>query len=86
MTLINFKKDNLYNSNSKALKSEHFRKQVELLTFSKCYLMAIKQMQYSKYGKYGGTYSYKDIASRICLFYWSYFYVILDLMKGRKIN
>lgn len=58
--------EQLYNSNFKVFESEHFRKQVGLLTFTPSVSEWCEKTNaigiYSKKGKYGGTYAYKDIA------------------------
>ncbi|MEG0619199.1 MAG: KilA-N domain-containing protein [Bacilli bacterium] len=58
--------EQLYNPNFKVFESEHFRKQVGLLTFTPsvrewCDITNAIGI-YSKLGKYGGTYAHKDIA------------------------
>ena len=58
--------EQLYNPNFKVFESEHFKKQVGLLTFT----LSVSEWcertnaigMYSKMGKYGGTYAHKDIA------------------------
>ena len=56
----------IYNSNFKVFESEHFRKQVGLLTFTPSVTEWCEKTNaigmYSKRGKYGGTYAHKDIA------------------------
>lgn len=56
----------LYNKNFKVFEAEHFKKQVGLLTFTPSIVEWIDKTNaigiYSKRGKYGGTYAYKDIA------------------------
>jgi len=56
----------LYNTNFKVFESEHFRKQVGLLTFTPSVSEWIDKTGaiglYVKKGKYGGTYAHKDIA------------------------
>lgn len=58
--------EELYNPNFKVFESEHFRKQVGLLTFTPSVSEWCEKTNaigiYSKLGKYGGTYAYKDIA------------------------
>lgn len=58
--------EQLYNPNFKVFESEHFRKQVGLLTFTPSVSEWCEKTNaigiYSKRGKYGGTYAYKDIA------------------------
>ena len=58
--------EQLYNSNFKVFESEHFRKQVGLLTFTPSVTEWCERTGaigiYSKMGKYGGTYAHKDIA------------------------
>ena len=58
--------EQLYNPNFKVFESEHFRKQVGLLTFTPSVSEWCEKTNaigmYSKMGKYGGTYAYKDIA------------------------
>lgn len=58
--------EQIYNPNFKVFESEHFRKQVGLLTFTPSVTEWCERTNaigiYSKMGKYGGTYAYKDIA------------------------
>lgn len=58
--------EQLYNPNFKVFESEHFRKQVGLLTFTPSVSEWCERTGaigiYSKMGKYGGTYAHKDIA------------------------
>ncbi len=58
--------EQLYNPNFKVFKSEHFRKQVGLLTFTPSITEWCEKTNaigmYSKPGKNGGTYAHKDIA------------------------
>lgn len=58
--------EQIYNPNFKVFESEHFRKQVGLLTFTPSVSEWCERTNaigiYSKFGKYGGTYAYKDIA------------------------
>ncbi|MCI9434136.1 MAG: KilA-N domain-containing protein [Bacilli bacterium] len=58
--------EQLYNPNFKVFESEHFRKQVGLLTFTPSVTEWCGRTGaigiYSKMGKYGGTYAHKDIA------------------------
>lgn len=58
--------EQLYNPNFKLFESEHFRKQVGLLTFTPSVSEWCERTGaigiYSKIGKYGGTYAHKDIA------------------------
>lgn len=58
--------EELYNPNFKVFESEHFRKQVGLLTFTPSITEWCEKTNaigmYSKLGKYGGTYAHKDIA------------------------
>lgn len=58
--------EQLYNPNFKVFESEHFRKQVGLLTFTPSVTEWCDRTGaigiYSKMGKYGGTYAHKDIA------------------------
>ncbi len=58
--------EELYNPNFKVFESEHFRKQVGLLTFTPSVTQWCEKTNaigmYSKLGKYGGTYAHKDIA------------------------
>ena len=58
--------EQLYNPNFKVFESEHFRKQVGLLTFTPSVTEWCERTGaigiYSKMGKYGGTYAHKDIA------------------------
>lgn len=58
--------EQLYNPNFKVFESEHFRKQVGLLTFTPSVTEWCEKTNaigiYSKMGKNGGTYAYKDIA------------------------
>ena len=58
--------EHLYNPNFKVFESEHFRKQVGLLTFTPSVSEWCEKTNaigmYSKMGKYGGTYAHKDIA------------------------
>ena len=58
--------EELYNPNFKVFESEHFRKQVGLLTFTPSVTEWCEKTNaigmYSKMGKYGGTYAHKDIA------------------------
>jgi len=56
----------LYNKDFKVFESEHFRKQVGLLTFTPSVSEWVDKTNakglYVKKGKYGGTYAHKDIA------------------------
>lgn len=56
----------IYNPDFKVFESEHFRKQVGLLTFTPSVAEWCEKTNaigiYSKLGKYGGTYAHKDIA------------------------
>lgn len=58
--------EQLYNPDFKVFESEHFRKQVGLLTFTPSVTEWCERTNaigmYSKLGKYGGTYAHKDIA------------------------
>ena len=58
--------EQIYNPNFKVFESEHFRKQVGLLTFTPSVTEWCEKTNaigiYSKRGKYGGTYAHKDIA------------------------
>ena len=58
--------EEIYNPNFKVFESEHFRKQVGLLTFTPSVTEWCERTNaigmYSKMGKYGGTYAHKDIA------------------------
>ena len=58
--------EQIYNPNFKVFESEHFRKQVGLLTFTPSVTEWCERTNaigiYSKMGKYGGTYAHKDIA------------------------
>ena len=58
--------EQLYNPDFKVFESEHFRKQVGLLTFTPSVSEWCEKTNaigmYSKMGKYGGTYAHKDIA------------------------
>lgn len=58
--------EQLYNPNFKVFESEHFRRQVGLLTFTPSVTEWCTKTNaidiYSKLGKYGGTYAHKDIA------------------------
>ena len=58
--------EQIYNPNFKVFESEHFRKQVGLLTFTPSISEWCERTNsigiYSKSGKYGGTYAHKDIA------------------------
>lgn len=58
--------EQIYNSEFKVFESEHFRKQVGLLTFTPSVTEWCERTNaigiYSKMGKYGGTYAHKDIA------------------------
>lgn len=58
--------EHIYNPNFKVFESEHFRKQVGLLTFTPSVTEWCERTNaigmYSKMGKYGGTYAHKDIA------------------------
>jgi len=58
--------EQIYNPNFKVFESEHFRKQVGLLTFTPSVTEWCERTNaigiYSKIGKYGGTYAHKDIA------------------------
>ena len=58
--------EQLYNPSFKVFESEHFRKQVGLLTFTPSVTEWCEKTNaigmYSKRGKYGGTYAHKDIA------------------------
>lgn len=56
----------MYNENFKVFESEHFKKQVGLLTFTPSVSEWVEKTNaiglYVKRGKYGGTYAHKDIA------------------------
>ena len=58
--------EQIYNSQFKVFESEHFKKQVGLLTFTPSVSEWIDKTNaiglYVKRGKYGGTYAHKDIA------------------------
>ncbi len=58
--------EQLYNPDFKVFESEHFKKQVGLLTFTPSVTKWCEKTNaigiYSKLGKYGGTYAHKDIA------------------------
>ena len=58
--------EQIYNSQFKVFESEHFKKQVGLLTFTPSVSEGINKTNaiglYVKRGKYGGTYAHKDIA------------------------
>ena len=58
--------EQIYNPQFKVFKSEHFKKQVGLLTFTPSVSEWINKTNaiglYVKRGKYGGTYAHKDIA------------------------
>jgi len=58
--------EQIYNPNFKVFESEHFKKQVGLLTFTPSVTEWCERTNaigiYSKMGKYGGTYAHKDIA------------------------
>lgn len=58
--------ESIYNPSFKVFESEHFRKQVGLLTFTPSITEWCEKTNaigiYSKLGKYGGTYAHKDIA------------------------
>ena len=58
--------EEIYNPNFKVFESEHFKKQVGLLTFTPSVSEWINKTNaiglYVKRGKYGGTYAHKDIA------------------------
>ena len=58
--------EQLYNPNFKVFESEHFRKQVDLLTFTPSVTEWCERTSaigiYSKMGKDGGTYAHRDIA------------------------
>lgn len=58
--------EQLYNPSFKVFESEHFKKQVGLLTFTPSVTEWCEKTNaigiYSKLGKYGGTYAHKDIA------------------------
>ena len=58
--------EQIYNPSFKVFESEHFRKQVGLLTFTPSVTEWCERTNaigiYSKMGKYGGTYAHKDIA------------------------
>lgn len=58
--------EQIYNPNFKVFESEHFRKQVGLLTFTPSVSEWCERTNaigiYTKLGKYGGTYAHKDIA------------------------
>jgi len=58
--------EQLYNSNFKVFESEHFKKEVGLLTFTPSISEWVDRTNaiglYVKKGKYGGTYAHKDIA------------------------
>ncbi len=58
--------EQIYNPKFKVFESEHFRKQVGLLTFTPSVTEWCERTNaigiYSKMGKYGGTYAHKDIA------------------------
>lgn len=57
--------EQIYNPEFKVFESEHFRKQVGLLTFTPSVTEWCERTNaigiYSKMGKYGGTYAHKDI-------------------------
>lgn len=58
--------EEIYNPDFKVFESEHFKKQVGLLTFTPSVTEWCERTNaigiYSKMGKYGGTYAHKDIA------------------------
>lgn len=58
--------ESIYNPNFKVFESEHFRKQVGLLTFTPSVTEWVDRTGaigiFVKRGKYGGTYAHKDIA------------------------
>ena len=58
--------EQIYNPNFKVFESEHFKKQVGLLTFTPSIEEWCNKTNaigiYSKRGRYGGTYAHKDIA------------------------
>ena len=58
--------EQIYNPQFKVFESEHFKKQVGLLTFTPSISEWINKTNaiglYVKRGKYGGTYAHKDIA------------------------
>lgn len=58
--------ESIYNPNFKVFESEHFRKQVGLLTFTPSVTEWVDKTGaigiFVKKGKYGGTYAHKDIA------------------------
>ena len=58
--------EQIYNPNFKVFESEHFRKEVGLVTFTPSVTEWCEKTNaigmYSKMGKYGGTYAHKDIA------------------------
>lgn len=58
--------EQMYNPSFKVFESEHFKKQVGLLTFTPSVSEWVQKTDaiglYVKRGKYGGTYAYKDIA------------------------
>ena len=58
--------EQIYNPNFKVFESEHFKKQVGLLTFTPSVSEWVNETNaiglYVKRGKYGGTYAHKDIA------------------------
>ena len=58
--------EKIYNSDFKVFESEHFKKQVGLLTFTPSVSEWVEKTNaigiYVKKGKYGGTYAHKDIA------------------------
>jgi len=58
--------ESIYNPNFKVFESEHFRKQVGLLTFTPSVTEWVDRTGaigiFVKKGKYGGTYAHKDIA------------------------
>jgi len=58
--------ESIYNPNFKVFESEHFRKQVGLLTFTPSVTEWVDKTNatgiFVKKGKYGGTYAHKDIA------------------------
>lgn len=58
--------EEIYNPNFKVFESEHFKKQVGLLTFTPSVSEWVEQTgaigMYVKKGRYGGTFAHKDIA------------------------
>ena len=83
--------EQIYNPNFKVFESEHFRKQVGLLTVTPSVTEWCERTKaigmYSKMGKYGGTYAHKDIAfefaSAISLVF--KLYLIQQLKSGESL-